>query len=99
MRLSLAESGLSVARATPLLFDKFIEREGIRGRRALDWFGAFVLTVGSWVWLLFGSAVRSDLRGEVLRRSDLVNTRYVQRRTKSVGRRGSREFRQINLRV
>jgi len=41
-RLSLAESGLSVARATPLLFDKFIRREGIRGRRALDGYPGFL---------------------------------------------------------
>jgi len=30
--------GLSIACATLLLFDKFISREGIRGRRALDWY-------------------------------------------------------------
>ena len=30
-RLSLAESGLSVARATLLLFDKFIDEKGFAG--------------------------------------------------------------------
>jgi hypothetical protein len=52
-RLSLAESGLGVVRATPLLFDKFIYREGIRGRRAIGCYPVVsALTVGSWVWLL-----------------------------------------------
>ena len=31
VRLSLAESGLSVARATLLLFDKFIDEKGFAG--------------------------------------------------------------------
>ena len=33
--------GLSIACATLLLFDKFISREGIRGRRALDRYPGF----------------------------------------------------------
>jgi hypothetical protein len=41
--LSPAESGLGVARAAPLLFDKFIEREGIRGRRVLGFYPELLL--------------------------------------------------------
>jgi hypothetical protein len=60
--LSLAESGLSVARATLLLFDKFIDEKGFAGGGLWSGFGAFVLTVGSWIWLLRVSGMRSDLR-------------------------------------
>ena len=63
-RLSLAESGLSVARAAPCYLTCIFDEKGFAGGGLCEWYGAFVLTVGSWIWLLRVSGVWSDLRSD-----------------------------------
>jgi hypothetical protein len=47
-----------------LLFDKFIFEKGFAGGGLWIGFGAFVLTVGSWIWLRLVCVVRSALRDD-----------------------------------